>query len=138
MKNRFACYRRFHQGIAGVLERGRFRKVIAVDFDGVLSLGQFPQCGPANREMIDMFKRLIAKPAPARPIYILWTSRTGLYLDRAVEWLRKEGLHFDFINKQPRETPKNYTRKIFADLYVDDRAITPKQFLARFAETAHV
>jgi hypothetical protein len=133
MKNRFIDYRRSHNGMAGVLHRGCFRRVIAIDFDGVLSLGKFPQCGPANHEMIRLLKRLIAAPSPTRPFYILWTSRTGSYLDDAVEWLQKLGLKFDFVNKQPYETPKNYTRKILADLYVDDRAMGPKEFIAKYA-----
>jgi hypothetical protein len=133
---RFIDYLRSPQRMmGGVVIKKRFRKVVAVDFDGVLSLGKFPQCGPANDDMIGLLKRLIADSSPYRPFYILWTSRSGAYLDEAVEWLQEQGLVFDFVNKQPYETPKNYTRKILADLYVDDRAITPEQFLTRYKET---
>jgi hypothetical protein len=132
---RFIDYLRSYKKLTGVLTKRRFRKVIAIDFDGVLSLGKFPQCGPANDEMIGLLKRLIADSSPIRPFYILWTSRSGACLDEAVKWLQKQGLVFDFVNEQPYETPKNYTRKILADLYVDDRAITPEQFFAKYKET---
>lgn len=112
----------------------KWRKVIAVDFDGTLSLGDYPACGPANQELIEVLKKLIANPSEARPYYVLWTSRTNAELDKAVLWLKEQGLVFDGINKHPKETKANYTRKVFADLYIDDKAITPGHFINLFGD----
>lgn len=107
----------------------RGRKVIAIDFDLTLSMGKYPACGPANTGLIELLKKLLADPSEARPYYILWTSRTGAELEKAVTWLKGQGIVFDGINKPPKETAANYTRKVWADLYVDDRAVTPEQFI---------
>ncbi len=113
----------------------RWRKVIAVDFDGTLSLGEYPACGPANQPLIKVIKKLLSEPPETRPYYILWTSRTGTDLEKAVTWLKNQGLVFDGVNKHPKETKANYTRKVFADLYIDDKAITPEHFIDLFGDT---
>jgi trehalose-6-phosphatase len=112
----------------------RGRKVIAVDFDGTLSMGKYPACGPANNELVALLKKLLADPSEARPYYVLWTSRTEAELENAVAWLREQGLVFDGVNRPPKETAADYTRKIWADLYVDDRAITPENFINSYKE----
>ena len=112
----------------------RGRKVIAIDFDGTLSLGEYPACGPANEKLIEIIKRLMSDPSEVRLYYVLWTSRTGVELDKAVAWLKSQGLELDGINKPPKETAADYTRKIWADLYIDDKAITPYEFISRHAE----
>ena len=108
----------------------RGRKVIAIDFDGTLSMGKYPACGPANTKLVELLKRLMADPSEVRPYYVLWTSRTAAELEKAVIWCGEQGLKFDGINKPPKETAADYTRKMWADLYVDDRAMTPENFMA--------
>lgn len=67
-------------------------RVIAVDFDGTLSLGEFPQCGPANDKLIDLLKKALSAPLDERPYYVLWTCRRGVHLENAVKWCRGKGL----------------------------------------------
>ena len=56
---------------------------------------------------------------------ILWTSRTGSALREAIEWCEDHDLHFDAINENLPEvielTGGIDTRKVYADIYFDDR-----------------
>ena len=109
------------------------RKIIfAVDFDGTLSLGSFPECGPPNEELITVCKDIISRPREQRNmLLILWTSRKGEYLDNAVEWSREQGIIFDGINALPPDEDLLFpddNRKLWADYYIDDRAYTPAEF----------
>ena len=55
---------------------------------------------------------------------ILFTCRDGQRLKEAVKWCSKQGLQFDRVNDNLPERIRAYkgnTRKISADVYVDDR-----------------
>ena len=59
---------------------------------------------------------------------ILWTCRCGELLEEAVEWCRMFGLEFDAVNENVADTLEKYgteSRKISADVYVDDKACFP-------------
>ena len=108
------------------------KTVIAVDFDRTLSLGPFPDCGPANEPLIAILKWLIKKPLEERDkCLVLWTSRKDRPLTDALAWLAGLGLVFDGVNSVPpgiKEFPDD-TRKIWADIYIDDKSMTPEQFI---------
>jgi hypothetical protein len=115
----------------GILTKNIRKQIIAVDFDGTLSLGKFPECGPENERLIHLLKNIISRPIEDRNYYVLWTSRSGEYLQNAVLWLYDRGLVFDAINCIPPELLNGFgdTRKIPALYYVDDRAISPEGFI---------
>lgn len=95
-------------------------KIIAVDFDGVLCKDEYPNIGEPNTEMIQE----IAERKKSGDKIILWTCRRGIYLAQAVKWCKNKGLIFDAINKNLPESIEKYngdTRKVFADIYIDDR-----------------
>jgi hypothetical protein len=95
------------------------RKIIAVDFDGMLCENQYPDIGKPNTRMINW---LIKKKACGSKI-ILWTCRTGEGLDHAVAWCGKQGLIFDAVNANLPEIIEQFggdTRKVNADIYIDD------------------
>ncbi len=95
--------------------------IYAVDFDGTLSMGEWPEVGPANNGLIDY---LITRQREGDKL-ILWTCRAGEPLDRAVEFCKDHGLHFDAVNDNLPETIEKYgsnSRKITCDVYIDDRA----------------
>ena len=97
------------------------RKIIAVDFDGVLCEDQWPQIGPEKNDIIELAK--YRKQAGAA--LILWTCRCGEQLDEAVAWCRERGLEFDAVNENLPERVAFYgteSRKISADEYWDDKA----------------
>lgn len=93
--------------------------IIAVDFDGTLCENSWPDIGPENDDVINYIlyrQKLGAK-------IILWTNRTGIYLERAVAWCSDRGLIFDAVNENLPEAVKEYghdSRKIFADEFLDD------------------
>lgn len=55
--------------------------IFGVDFDGTLSFGQWPECGPANEGLVSFLK--CRKEAGDK--LILWTCREGEALRTAVE-----------------------------------------------------
>jgi hypothetical protein len=110
------------------------KDVIAIDFDGTLSYGKYPACGPGNEALINLLRKILAFPPEERNYFVLWTSRTGDSLQAAIEWLGLQGLVFDSVNELPellKETMSD-TRKIPALYYVDDRAIRPEEFIKRW------
>ena len=95
---------------------------IAVDFDGTLSLGHYPNIGLPNKPL---FEYLIRRQKEGCAI-ILWTCRElDSHLLEAVEFCKEQGLEFDAINQN---LPKLgfECRKIVADEYIDDLATNVK------------
>ena len=96
--------------------------VFGVDFDGTLSFGQWPGCGPANDGLINFLKR--RKESGDK--LILWTCREGDDLETAVKWCQKQGICFDAINDNLPAVIEKYgcnSRKISCDFYIDDKAV---------------
>lgn len=97
-------------------------KTIAVDFDGTLCVNKYPEIGLPNLSLIDRLIKL-----KENNTLILWTCRNGDQLTKAVEWCKNHGLEFDFINENSELTLAKYdrvdSRKITADIYIDDRAM---------------
>ena len=97
------------------------KKIWAIDFDGTLHFGRYPNIGPANEDLINVLK--MARTMGV--VLVLWTSREGVSLDEAVTWCRDQGLEFDALNDNPKSTVNLFgynPRKLAADLYIDDRA----------------
>lgn len=101
-------------------------KIIAVDFDGTLfeqmEEKDWPTPGAPRQAVIDYV--LEQQRQGAR--LILWTNRTGRPLGIAVQKCHEYGIEFDAINANLPEMIEKYDndcRKIFADEYIDDRAI---------------
>lgn len=92
--------------------------IIAVDFDGTL---QFANKKP-NTTLIG---RLIAEQSKGN-IVILWTCREGKRLTDALLFLQKNGFKPNFINQNAPQAVKmlgHDPRKIYADVYIDDKNI---------------
>lgn len=127
--NNYPAYRKAepHEPRRSMAEPGkpdpyhRDYKIIAVDFDGCLCKSAWPEIGAANAELIN---RLKFSRATGNKL-ILWTCREGKALAEAVEWCRARGLEFDAVNANLPEMSAMYgndSRKIGADVYVDDKA----------------
>ena len=97
-------------------------KIVAVDFDGTLVEDKFPEIGRPRVNMIQAVKQLQA----AGVRVVLWTCRDHDSLKTAVDWCKeKHGLIFDAVNENVAEVQQmfnNDTRKVYADLYIDDKA----------------
>ena len=95
---------------------------IAVDFDGTIVEHRYPEIGREIPFATDTLK-MLAKEGHR---LILWSVREDALLDEAVAWCRERGLEFYAVNKDyPEETDQhdNYSRKLKADLFIDDRNI---------------
>ena len=97
------------------------KRAIAVDFDGTLCENAWPKIGEPNRALIGQ----LIEEQKNGAVIILWTCRARRMLKDAVSWAEKQGLIFDYVNRNVPERIrafKNDSRKISADVYVDDRA----------------
>ena len=92
---------------------------IAVDFDGTIVEHRFPKIG---KELPFAIDTLIALKEKGHRL-ILWTYRCGEELQEAIDFCANKGLEFYAVNKNyPEEKfDGNISRKILADLYIDDR-----------------
>ena len=110
--------------------------ILAVDFDGTLFTGSYPEKGDPKQDIIDKVKEFQKHDAET----ILWTCRGGESLKEAVERCKSVGLEFDAVN---RNAPSNKEwiegeeadgqpfcdPKVFAHFYVDDRSANLDIFL---------
>jgi hypothetical protein len=94
---------------------------IAIDFDGTIVEHAYPEIGKEKLFAFQTLKELEKKGARL----ILWTFRTGKELDEAIDFCRRNGIEFYSVNKNyPEEIPDdNVSRKIDADIYIDDKNI---------------
>ena len=112
---------------------------VAVDFDGTLCADAFPEVGAPNRAVIDYVKRLAADGSKI----ILYTSRengTRKLLDEAVAFCKEQEIPLYAVNENPGNPhaakiglKPSDGRKVYADLYIDDKAINPAE-IERTAE----
>ena len=107
-----------------------YKPIVAVDFDGTLSLdSQYPNIGRFNTHL---YEALMELKGIGWSI-VLWTCREGEELREAVEWCKMNGLECDAINENPPEVPFK-SRKVVADMYIDDNAYMPTSDFYRFVK----
>ena len=95
--------------------------IIAVDFDGTIVDHEYPAIGKTK---LFAFETLKAMQKQGHQL-ILWTYRSGDELKQAVEFCKKNGIEFYAVNKNyPEEVyDDSMSRKIMADVYIDDRNV---------------
>lgn len=106
-------------------------KFVAVDFDGTLCENAFPNIGeikPNNKAIHELIKNYQKNGYKI----ILWTCRTDnferKYLSEAIEWCEQHDIIFDYINENPECPWGDNTRKLYANIYIDDRSVNPEMF----------
>ena len=94
---------------------------IAVDFDGTIVEDEYPQIGRPIIFAFDTLKKLQDNGHRL----ILWTYRKGRALEEAVKFCEENGIVFYAVNKSfpEDEFDISYSRKINADVFIDDRNI---------------
>ncbi len=96
---------------------------IAVDFDGTIVEHRYPEIGPEIPFATETLRMLIKEHHQL----ILWSVREGKLLQDAIDWCHERGVDFWAVNKDyPEEHPdknNHYSRKIKADMFIDDRQI---------------
>jgi len=92
---------------------------IAVDFDGTIVDNNYPKIG---KPKLFAFETLLELQKKGHDL-ILWTYRSGSKLDEAVAFCKEKGLEFYAVNKNYPEEQEDerMSRKIAADIYIDDR-----------------
>lgn len=91
--------------------------VIAVDFDATIctyslsGVGQDIGAFPVLKKLLQNNHKLI-----------LMTMRDGNDLKEAVEYCKKKGVEFEWVNKNPQASWTT-SPKIYANLYIDDHGI---------------
>ncbi|WP_394906843.1 BT0820 family HAD-type phosphatase [uncultured Mesonia sp.] len=95
--------------------------IIAVDFDGTIVENKYPGIGKPKMFAFETLKKLQKKGHRL----ILWTYRYGRELQEAVDFCEKNGLTFYAVNQSfpEEEYDAVVSRKINADLFIDDRNI---------------
>jgi hypothetical protein len=95
--------------------------LIAIDFDGTIVEDTYPNIGKPQLFAFETMKRLQNDGHRL----ILWTYRCGSKLDDAVAFCKQNGIEFYAINNTfpNEEYDRKESRKIGADLFIDDRNI---------------
>jgi hypothetical protein len=91
---------------------------IAIDFDGTIVTHEYPAIGKdigAIQWMKD-FQEAGAK-------LILYTMRSGDTLQEAIEYCKAQGVEFFAHNDNPDQNTWTESRKVYANLYIDDAAL---------------
>lgn len=104
-------------------ERTLKKRIIAVDIDGTMGLrDEFPNLGELNEELIEDIKEWKRQGHTI----ILWTCRTGKNVDNALKIIDEKGVPYDAVNCNCNNPYKEDPRKIYADVYIDDKALNIK------------
>jgi hydroxymethylpyrimidine pyrophosphatase-like HAD family hydrolase len=96
--------------------------IIAVDFDGTLAMGKYPEIGSPKPYAVEVMNKLKADGH----YIILWTCRRGERLEQALNWMLEQGIPFDRINAHEPANLALYgddTRKVYAHVYIDDKQV---------------
>ena len=96
--------------------------IIAVDFDGTIVEHRYPAIGKELPFATSTLRQLMEDGHRL----ILWTVREGDLLQEAVDFCEQRGVSFFAVNKDFEEedgTGKHFSRKIKADLFIDDRNV---------------
>ena len=96
--------------------------VVAVDFDDSIAYTHYPTIIKPLPHAMDVLRVLMNDPYT---ILILWTCREGEYLQQALDFCELYGIKFDYVNENCKERIEYYdndSRKIGADLYIDDKS----------------
>lgn len=96
--------------------------IIAVDFDGTLHTGKWPNIGcimPYAREKMQQL-------ASDGHTLVMWTCRGGDQLTEAINWMLANDIPFHRVNDNCATQSAMYgnnSRKVYAHLYIDDKQV---------------
>jgi hypothetical protein len=93
--------------------------IVAVDFDGTVVEHRFPDVGPDVTDSVHALRYLVSQGHKI----ILWTMRSGVYLEAAVKWYADRGIPLYGINANPGQRTWTDSPKAYANVYVDDAAV---------------
>lgn len=118
LENFFKSHRHFANYVEQ-LTRYKDSKVVAVDFDGTIVRHAYPAIGeivPLAIEGLQMFQQKGWK-------IILYTMRSGEYLQQAVDLVESHEIKLYGVNVNPTQCEWTESTKCYAPVYIDDAAI---------------
>ncbi len=94
---------------------------LAVDFDGTIVEDAYPGIGKPRLFAFETLKKLQEEGH----LLILWTYRSGVRLEEAIDFCEENGIEFYAVNRSfpEEEYSPSMSRKINADIFIDDRNI---------------
>jgi len=98
------------------------KRVIAIDFDDTIFADEYPFVGEPLPGAIDTINKYYNQGHTI----IIWSCREGDYAEEAILALEREGVKYHFFNNNAPERTAKYgydSRKIGADIFIDDRSI---------------
>ena len=104
------------------IKHSDIKHVYAIDFDNTIAYTQYPKIIKPLKYAVEVLQYLSKDP---KSILILWTCREKEDLQDALNWLEVHDIHFDYVNENCKELMELYgndTRKIGADVYIDDKS----------------
>lgn len=91
---------------------------IAIDFDGTVVSHEFPRIGK-DIGAIPVLKKFIEHGYKL----ILLTMRDGENLENAIRWFEDNEIPLYDVNKNRSQLKWTTSRKVHADIYIDDQAL---------------
>jgi|Deesub1362B_J571_1020462.scaffolds.fasta_scaffold02356_6 hypothetical protein len=95
-------------------------RVVAVDLDGVILEHEGWQGHNSFGRVKDGAIEALSEFRKHGYVIVIWTTRKNV--DEIRRYLEENGVPFDYINEHPFGPPGT-SRKIWADVYLDDRAV---------------
>jgi hypothetical protein len=94
-------------------------KIVCVNFDGTCVMHEYPKIGENVPHAVEVLKKLNENEVKI----ILWTIRSGEYLQQAVNWFFEREINLWAVNKNPNQRFWSESPKAYAPVYIDDAAL---------------
>ncbi len=95
------------------------KKIIAIDFDGTVVEHKYPEVGRDVPDAVRVLRMLRENDVQL----ILWTMRSGEFLQDAVSWFAENDIDLWGVNENPEQKEWTDSPKASAPLYIDDAAL---------------
>jgi len=94
--------------------------IVAIDFDGTIVEHRYPAVGAPVPGALDVMRKINKNPNNK---IILYTMRSGVELQEAVDYLESNGIKLYGVNNNPDQHKWTKSPKAYAELYIDDAAL---------------
>jgi len=94
-------------------------KIACVDFDGTCVFHEYPKIGEDVPNAVNVLKKLNKNQVKL----ILWTIRSGDFLQEAIEWFAERDIEIWAVNENPQQKYWSESPKAYASVYIDDAAL---------------
>lgn len=94
-------------------------KIVCLDFDGTCVVHEYPKIGEDVPNAVNVLRKLNENEVKI----ILWTIRSGEFLQSAVDWFAEREITLWAVNKNPQQRFWSKSPKAYAPVYIDDAAL---------------